>query len=180
MNVKYFNSYITQSEADALVKYVKNIDKGFIVEIGTYAGGTTALMADNSSATIVTIDNYILNTNPLDVYNLLKEYNNIIVIVGNSIIVSKLWINSIELLFIDASHVYIDVKKDFESWSPYLTEDSILVFHDACPHKEICFRALNGGEVVAQQGPMDVVNELINSNWKIIDIVDTLVFLKRM
>ena len=37
---------------------------------------------------------------------------------------------SIDLLHIDGRHFYDDVKHDFESWRPKLTDDAIILFHD--------------------------------------------------
>ncbi len=37
---------------------------------------------------------------------------------------------SIDLIHIDGRHFYDDVKEDFESWLPKLTEDAIVLFHD--------------------------------------------------
>jgi glycosyltransferase involved in cell wall biosynthesis/predicted SAM-dependent methyltransferase len=37
---------------------------------------------------------------------------------------------SIDLLHIDGSHFYRDVKHDYESWLPKLTENAIVIFHD--------------------------------------------------
>ena len=37
---------------------------------------------------------------------------------------------SIDLLHVDGRHFYDDVKHDFESWRPKLTDDAIILFHD--------------------------------------------------
>lgn len=36
----------------------------------------------------------------------------------------------IGLLFVDASHDYADVRRDFEYWSPYLAPGGLIAFHD--------------------------------------------------
>ena len=42
---------------------------------------------------------------------------------------------SIDLLHIDGRHFYEDVKHDFESWQPKLTDDAIVLFHDTQVHQ---------------------------------------------
>jgi len=37
---------------------------------------------------------------------------------------------TIDLLHIDGSHSYVDVKEDFESWTPKLSEQCIVLCHD--------------------------------------------------
>jgi len=44
------------------------------------------------------------------------------------------WSRPIGLLFIDGSHRYEDVKRDYEDWSPYIVRDGCLVFDD-CAQK---------------------------------------------
>lgn len=40
------------------------------------------------------------------------------------------WEKPVELLFIDGSHKYEDVKKDFLLWRPYLVPGGVVLFHD--------------------------------------------------
>src|SRR5438477_6845476 len=43
---------------------------------------------------------------------------------------------SIDLLHIDGSHRYEEVKEDFEAWLPKLSEGGIILFHDVAVHQE--------------------------------------------
>ena len=46
--------------------------------------------------------------------------------------VSKKWNKKIDILHIDGSHHYEDVKNDYETWSKFLSEDGIILLHDTC------------------------------------------------
>ena len=41
------------------------------------------------------------------------------------------WTGPIDFLFIDGDHDYEAVRRDFEEWSPHVTSDGTLAFHDA-------------------------------------------------
>jgi predicted O-methyltransferase YrrM len=46
--------------------------------------------------------------------------------------VAKTWSHKIDILHIDGSHHYEDVKRDFETWSQFLSDDGIILMHDTC------------------------------------------------
>jgi predicted O-methyltransferase YrrM len=46
--------------------------------------------------------------------------------------VAKTWDKKIDILHIDGSHHYEDVKKDYETWAPFVKDDGIILFHDTC------------------------------------------------
>lgn len=56
---------------------------------------------------------------------------------------------SIDLLHIDGSHFYDDVKHDFESWLPKLTDDATVLFHDVSD--EIINGSIMGSHVFWQE-----------------------------
>ena len=49
---------------------------------------------------------------------------------GHSLEVGKEWDKPIDVLFIDGSHEYEDVKADFEIFYPYVKTGGIIAFHD--------------------------------------------------
>lgn len=61
-----------------------------------------------------------------------KEHNlsNIEFIKGDFDEVAKTWDKQIDILHIDGFHSYEAVKNDFETWSKFCHDDSIILFHD--------------------------------------------------
>lgn len=48
----------------------------------------------------------------------------------HSLEVAKTWDKPIDILFIDGSHEYEDVRADFEAFFPHVKENGIVAFHD--------------------------------------------------
>jgi glycosyltransferase involved in cell wall biosynthesis len=46
--------------------------------------------------------------------------------------VAKTWDKPIDILHIDGDHAYESVKNDYETWSPFLKENGVILFHDTC------------------------------------------------
>lgn len=44
--------------------------------------------------------------------------------------VAKDWDKTIDILHIDGDHAYESVKNDYETWSKFLSEDAVILFHD--------------------------------------------------
>ena len=166
-------------EGPVLAKYASQVERGCIVEIGTFLGGTTAILATYSKVVVVTIDKYILGTNPLDVYSLLQDFSNVMIIVGDSPTIGNLWSTEISFLFIDGGHGYEDVKADFKSWSPHLTQDSVVAFHDArlpTGDKVSLYGYVFNGDPSVQQ----FITELVETgDWCVIEYVGSTAFIRR-
>lgn len=56
--------------------------------------------------------------------------DNITFIEGSFDEVAKTWDKPIDILHIDGSHHYEDVKKDFETWSKFLSDNGVILLHD--------------------------------------------------
>jgi hypothetical protein len=46
--------------------------------------------------------------------------------------VAKTWDKKIDILHIDGDHSYESVKNDYETWSKFLNDDGVILFHDTC------------------------------------------------
>jgi SAM-dependent methyltransferase len=120
-----------------------------IVEIGCAYGGSTVVFLLNKtpSAHVCSIDPFVPDTQGSFLASekecryavekaveqvkrpeLLRDWT---LTNGYSHEVVKQWDKEIDLLFIDGSHLYEDVKRDFEQWSRFLAPDGRILLHDS-------------------------------------------------
>lgn len=67
------------------------------------------------------------------VSKLRKDLNledNVELITGYFSDVAKTWDKKIDILHIDGRHLYESVKEDFETWSKFVKDDGVILFHD--------------------------------------------------
>lgn len=125
--------------------------KSVIVEIGSFKGRSTACLALGSlnSTKIYAIDTFKGNKKdfvegvqfngesfyPTFIDNMKKlgVFKKIIPVIGFSSKIGLKWSVPIDLLFIDGSHVYEDVKRDFELFYPWVKPGGSVIFHDVSP-----------------------------------------------
>lgn len=122
-----------------------------IVEIGSFKGRSTACLAlgSLSSSRVYAIDTFKGNKEDfiegiqfeggsfystfeknMKTLGILKK---IVPIIGLSSEVGESWKKPIDLLFIDGSHAYKDVKSDFDLFYPWVKSGGVVVFHDVTP-----------------------------------------------
>jgi len=58
--------------------------------------------------------------------------NNITFIKGYFGLVAKQWKKPIDILHIDGFHTYNAVKNDYDTWSKFVKDDGVILFHDTC------------------------------------------------
>lgn len=133
----------------SLASFFKN--KPTIVEIGSFMGKSTVCFGLGAVkyAKIYALDTFSGNEKDFKLgvqfksksffdkfeTNLLKfgVRKKVTPVVGYSQEIGKTWNKKIDLLFIDGSHLYEDVKKDFELFYKWLKPGGIVAFHDVTP-----------------------------------------------
>ena len=85
--------------------------------------------------------------------------------------IAKKWHKKIDFLWIDASHEYKDVKRDFTDWSKFLKRGGIIAFHDANKRSHSSYWKWGW------PGPTKVVDEFIKGpSWTKIRKVDSITY----
>lgn len=147
--IESIDGWLTEPEANLLYNLGKNCKgKGVIVEIGTWKGKSTICLAYGSKAgnkvKIVTIDPHTGGVYERDLYkdpiwtfdefkaNIRKANVEALITgkVATSEEVAKNWKEPVELLWIDGSHLYKDIKRDFKMWLPHVIDGGIVAMHD--------------------------------------------------
>ncbi|MED4298256.1 class I SAM-dependent methyltransferase [Priestia megaterium] len=164
--IKPVQGWLRDQGVENLYRYALRAPNSNIVEIGSWKGRSTACLAcaikDRNEGRVYAIDTWkgsLEHQKTLQGYPEDQLYNEFI---GNmkklnlldyiqpikmdSIEASRQWPSSLKigLLYIDASHDYLSVKRDFEFWSPFVTTGGYIIFDD----------------VPSWPGPTKLVNEL--------------------
>lgn len=127
--------------AEWLVNYKK---PNVTVDLGTDWGFSALSFALPRIGHVYSIDNYIGDDFVGDesekqkyefVSNKRKRLlleDNLTFVQGDFNEVAETWNKKIDILHIDGSHHYEDVKKDFNTWIQFLNEDGVILMHDTC------------------------------------------------
>ncbi|WP_328860388.1 class I SAM-dependent methyltransferase [Streptomyces sp. NBC_00306] len=132
-----------------------------LLEVGTYCGRSTILLADvarEAGTTAVTVDHHRgseeqqpgweyhdpelvdpavgrMDTLPTFRRTLfhadLEEY--VVALVGRSPQVARIWNTPLGLVFIDGGHTDEHAGGDYEGWAPHVADGGLLVIHDVFP-----------------------------------------------
>jgi predicted O-methyltransferase YrrM len=164
---------------DAAVRYLGD---GTGVEIGTYCGKSTVMLgaaAQQTGGVLYTVDHHhgseehqpgweyhdtsmvdpvtgLFDTLPtlrhtLDAAGL---DDNVVAVVGKSVVVARSWRTPLQFLFIDGGHTEEAAQRDYAGWSKWVAIGGGLVIHDVFPNPDeggqapfhIYQRALDSGE----------------------------------
>ena len=113
-----------------------------IMEIGTASGGTLFLFAQiaDPGGSVVSVDKYAFPNWKKSLFRSFSDKVKIILINGSSIdpetadvMSAQVGNQKLDLLFIDADHTYLGVKRDFDCFAHYVKDGGIIAFHDIIP-----------------------------------------------
>jgi predicted O-methyltransferase YrrM len=135
--------------------------KGPVLEVGTYCGKSTiylAAAARDNGQPVITVDHHHGSeenqpgweyhdttlvdprTGRLDTLPHVRATlaaagveEDVIVIVGRSANVARLWRTPLGMLFIDGGHTDVAATTDYESWAPWIAPGGLLAIHDVFP-----------------------------------------------
>lgn len=135
-----------------------------LLEVGTYCGRSTILLADAARAagvTALTVDHHrgseeqqpgwdyhdpetvdpeigLMDTLPTFRRTLHKAglEDHVVALVGRSPQIAAVWNSPLALVFIDGGHTDEHASADYEGWSPHVAPDGLLVIHDVFPEPE--------------------------------------------
>jgi len=175
--ISEIDGWLSDSEGELLYELAKGVPGGqAIVELGSWKGKSTVWLAKGTEAgqrnKVHSIDPHSgskahisegeTNTYPAFINNLTKAgvQDVVVPLVKTPAEAVKRWREGIGLFWIDATHEYEDVKRDFLSWEPYLLPGARVAFHDC-----------------DQAGPAQVVEKYINhsNDFAVVQHVDTIV-----
>ena len=174
--VEDVEGWLTEHEATFLYNSARTAKRGEVVEIGSWKGRSTiclALGAEKIGKKVYAVDRHrgdescgFENTLPAFKKNIKKfGVSDVVVpVVMKSEDAAVAWAKKrkpIGLLWIDASHDYMDVKNDFTMWIEYVSHGGVVALHDTF------FR----------DGPKRVVDEFIfRGNFAYIGFVDEITY----
>jgi MMP 1-O-methyltransferase len=135
--------------------------RGPVLEVGTYCGKSTIYLAAAARAAgqpVITVDHHHGSeenqpgweyhdthlvdpaTGRLDTLPHLRATlagagveDDVIVVVGRSADVARLWRTPLGLLFIDGGHTDVAATTDYEGWAPWVAPGGLLAIHDVFP-----------------------------------------------
>ena len=168
------------AEAKLLYELAREVRKGCIVEVGSYRGRSTVALGrgslDGHGVPVFAIEPHQTFTGvlggrfgPADAgafHRAMLEtgcYHVVRLVNLSSEQVAPGWRLPVALLWIDGDHRYEGVRRDFESWRPYLMAGATVVFDDAAdpaigPYRLIAELLATGGyEKVREFGKMTVL-----------------------
>lgn len=157
-----------------LLKYYAEQAKYGIIEIGVLEGGTTRYLCASSTVPVYAIDPIVKDSmediigNEQSILNAIALYQPRCTFIKDySANIAKTFDKKFDFIFIDGSHLYEDVKLDYELWYPKMEQGGIMCFHDSAP--------VETGGFQGWPGPTQVCDEIFLSGvMKLIARVDTI------
>lgn len=123
-------------ELQALVELAAGQD---VLEVGAFCG-LSAWGMGISARTVRSVDTFRAATDgqrqtgqmtTFDAYNLaISRYKNVSYFIGTSEDAARLLHDDYDLIFLDATHTYEEVKADTERWWPRVRDGGVMAWHD--------------------------------------------------
>ncbi|MGW0928738.1 class I SAM-dependent methyltransferase [Streptomyces sp. NPDC002644] len=152
---------------EGLALYAAAVEAGRLglplLEVGTYCGRSTILLADaarRAGVTALTVDHHrgseeqqpgweyhdprtvdpelgVMDTLPTFRRTLHRAglEDHVVALVGRSPQVAAVWQSPLGLVFVDGGHTDEHANADYEGWAPHVAEGGLLVIHDVFPVK---------------------------------------------
>ncbi len=140
------NSVQKRSEVMSLVQHVNNLKPKYVLEIGTYNGGTLFMWANITRNKVVTCD----LRNPEHRCQLYKMFPpdeskcKVVALEGDShnlsfkdIVYSEFNDKKLDFLFIDGDHTEAGVEADFNNYKDLVRPGGIVAFHDILKNQPV-------------------------------------------
>jgi MMP 1-O-methyltransferase len=152
-HLEQIDGLISHREGERLAWLASQVTDGVIVEIGSYTGLSACYLAAGASVTVFCVDLWDLGGQkheakyaPREVFDTFTERTaglDVVAHRGASVEVAANWDQPVGLLFIDGLHTYNGVRSDIDAWTPHLTPDARVAFHDYDPHWRGVMRAVD-------------------------------------
>src|SRR5271157_866488 len=174
----------TLAEHKALMRYSRNAE--CVVEIGVAEGASAAGLREamHPQGTLYLVDPFHLSRIPALNFPKRAAHR----AVNSAGVARTVWIEAfsqdavrgwkqpIDFLLLDGDHREEAVERDWQDWSPFVTDNGVVAFHDAL--------LFPSGWTTPDYGPVRFINRVFRqgsgaSPWRIIDEVDSLVFVSR-
>ncbi|HOK67000.1 MAG TPA: class I SAM-dependent methyltransferase [Anaerohalosphaeraceae bacterium] len=112
-------------------------EKGSIVEIGSFKGKSTIVLASGlkkagRTEKVFAVDPHLRGSYEVFLENLRihSVHDTVCPLRMTSEEAAKQWNEPIRPLFVDGSHLYEDVLLDIQLWEPWVIRNGLLIFHD--------------------------------------------------
>lgn len=118
---------------------INRVQPKIVVDLGVDYGYSLFSFSEHNIGTVYGIDSFEGDEHAGhhgDAYDTVirvieeNQYKNIDVIKGYFDDVVKTWDKPIDILHIDGLHTYEAAMNDYQKWSPFLTEDGVILMHD--------------------------------------------------
>jgi MMP 1-O-methyltransferase len=180
-DVPGIKGWLSRDAALLLYRLASQAAEGCIVEVGSYRGRSTVVLARGAEhgpgARVYAVEPHEPFVGPRGgqfgpedraafFRNMVRTgaYRTVRLLNTSSEIVAPGWTEPVALLWLDGDHSYEGVRRDFDAWAPHLVPDCDLVLDDTDDPR---------------LGPQQLVEELAAEGWFEVERVDRVAHLRR-